>query len=98
MLANISFYWFTGAIGSSFYPYYFRKRRGWPVSPERPATAPTGYAAFPKEMVRPPRSIAEKSFTNIRRWTEMPRGGHFAAMEQPDALAEDVRAFFRPLR
>jgi pimeloyl-ACP methyl ester carboxylesterase len=98
MLANISFYWFTGAIGSSFYPYYFRKRRGWPVSPERPATAPTGYAAFPKEMVRPPRSIAEKSFTNIRRWTEMPRGGHFAAMEQPEALAEDVRAFFRELR
>jgi pimeloyl-ACP methyl ester carboxylesterase len=98
MLANISFYWFTGAIGSSFYPYYFRKRRGWPVSPERPVTAPTGYAAFPKEMVRPPRSIAEKSFTNIRRWTEMSRGGHFAAMEQPEALAEDVRAFFRELR
>ena len=98
MLANISFYWFTGAIGSSFYPYYFRKRRGWPVSPERPATAPTGYAAFPKELVRPPRSIAEKSFVDIRRWTVFPRGGHFAAMEQPDALAADVRAFFRQLR
>jgi microsomal epoxide hydrolase len=98
MLANISFYWFTGAIGSSFYPYYFRKRRGWPVSAENPVTAPTGYAAFPKEMVRPPRSIAEKVFPNIRRWTMMPRGGHFAAMEQPEALAEDVQAFFRDLR
>ncbi len=98
MLANICFYWFTGAIGSSFYPYYFRKRRGWPVSVERPATAPTGYAAFPKEMVRPPRSVAEKTFTNIRRWTVFPRGGHFAAMEQPEALAGDVRAFFRELR
>jgi pimeloyl-ACP methyl ester carboxylesterase len=98
MLSNISFYWFTGAIGSSFYPYYFRKRRGWPVSPEQPATVPTGYAEFPKEMLHPPRSIAEKTFTDIRRWTVMPRGGHFAAMEQPDALAEDVRAFFRPLR
>jgi len=98
MLSNISFYWFTGAIGSSFYPYYFRKHRGWPVSPAQPATAPTGYAEFPKEMLHPPRSIAEKTFTDIRRWTVMPRGGHFAAMEQPDALAEDVRAFFRPLR
>ncbi|MDE3177089.1 MAG: epoxide hydrolase [Pseudomonadota bacterium] len=98
MLANISLYWFTGAIGSSFYPYYFRKHRGWPVTPERPATAPLGYAAFPKEMVRPPRSIAQKTFTDIRRWTEFPHGGHFAAMEQPEALAGDVRAFFRGLR
>ena len=98
MLANISFYWFTGAIGSSFYPYYFRRRRKWPVSVERPATAPVGYAEFPKEILRPPRSIAEKFFTDIRRWTVMPKGGHFAAMEQPEALAHEVRAFFRELR
>ena len=98
MLANISLYWFTGAIGSSFYPYYFRKRRGWPVSPERPATAPVGYAAFPHEMIRPPREFAQGSFTDIRRWTEFDKGGHFAAMEQPEALAVDVRAFFRDLR
>jgi microsomal epoxide hydrolase len=98
MLADISFYWFTGAIGSSFYPYYFRKRRGWPVSPEHPATAPTAYAAFPKEMLRPPRSLAERTFTDIRRWTVFARGGHFAAMEQPEALAADVQAFFRELR
>ena len=98
MLANISFYWFTGAIGSSFYPYYFRKRRGWPVSTERPATAPVGYAAFPHEMVRPPRDIATPSFTDLRRWTTFEKGGHFAAMEQPEALAGDVRAFFRELR
>ena len=56
------------------------------------------YAAFPKEMVRPPRSVAEKTFADIRRWTEFPRGGHFAAMEQPEALAGDVLAFFRELR
>src|SRR6185437_13385239 len=87
MLANISFYWFTGAIGSSFYPYYYRRRRPWPVSPQRPATAPTGYAQFPKEMLRPPRALAEQSFTDIRRWSVMPKGGHFAAMEQPQALA-----------
>jgi pimeloyl-ACP methyl ester carboxylesterase len=98
MLANISFYWFTGAIGSSFYPYYFRRHLPWPIPESAAVTAPTGYAAFPAEILRPPRSLAEKTFTNIRRWTTMPRGGHFAAMEQPEALAEDVRAFFRPLR
>jgi pimeloyl-ACP methyl ester carboxylesterase len=59
---------------------------------------PTGYAAFPKEILRPPRSLAERTFANIRRWSVMPRGGHFAAMEQPEALAREVRAFFRELR
>ena len=59
---------------------------------------PTGYAEFPKEIVRPPRSIAEKTYTDIRRWTVMPKGGHFAALEQPEALAAEVREFFRPLR
>jgi microsomal epoxide hydrolase len=98
MLANISFYWFTGAIGSSFYPYYFRRHRPWPISAEKPVTAPTGYAEFPKEMLRPPRSLAEKSFTDIRRWTVFPKGGHFAAMEQPAALAADIQAFFKDLR
>ena len=61
-------------------------------------TVPTGYAEFPREILRPPRSVAEKMFTDIRRWTVMKKGGHFAAMEQPEALAEDVRAFYRPLR
>ena len=61
-------------------------------------TVSTGYAQFPREMLRPPRSLAERMFTDIRRWTVMPKGGHFAAMEQPDALAEDVRAFYRSLR
>jgi pimeloyl-ACP methyl ester carboxylesterase len=59
---------------------------------------PMGYVAFPKEIARPPRSIAVQTYANIQRWTEMPRGGHFAALEQPEALARDVQAFFRPLR
>jgi len=58
---------------------------------------PTAYAAFPKEIVRPPRSWAERVY-NIRRWTVMPSGGHFAALEEPEALVDDVRAFFRDLR
>lgn len=98
MLANISLYWFTAAIGSSFWPYYGRLHTGWPISPARPITVPVGYAAFPKEIIVPPRSIAEKTYTNIQRWTEMKKGGHFAAMEQPAALAEEIRQFFRPLR
>jgi microsomal epoxide hydrolase len=57
-----------------------------------------GYCAFPKEIVRPPRSVASQMFTNIQRWAEMPKGGHFAAMEQPEAPAGEVQAFFRPLR
>ena len=52
---------------------------------------------FPKELARAPRSWVEGRM-NITHWTEMPRGGHFAAMEQPELLLEDVRAFFRPLR
>lgn len=97
MLGNICLYWFTGAIGSSFWPYYARMHGAWPV-PEAGVTAPMGYAAFPKEIMRPTRSAAERTYTDIRRWTEMPRGGHFAAMEQPLLLSEEIRAFFRPLR
>ena len=58
---------------------------------------PTAYSDFPREIVRPPRSMAERVF-NIQRWTPMDRGGHFAALEQPEALAADIRAFFRPFR
>jgi microsomal epoxide hydrolase len=97
MLANISFYWFTGAIGSSFWPYYARMHREWPVPRGEKVTVPTGYAEFPKEMVRPPRSLAEAMFADIRRWEVMPRGGHFAAMEQPDLLTQELRAFVSAL-
>jgi pimeloyl-ACP methyl ester carboxylesterase len=98
LLANISLYWFTGAIGSSFFPYYFRMHRPWPIPEGGRIAVPTGYSEFPREMLRAPRSLAERTYTDIRRWTVMPRGGHFAAMEQPAALADDIRAFFRPLR
>jgi microsomal epoxide hydrolase len=97
LLANISLYWLTGAIGSSFWPYYARMHGPWPI-PDGGVTAPTGYAAFPREIVRPPRSIAARTYADIRRWTEMPKGGHFAAMEQPEALAREIVEFFRPLR
>jgi pimeloyl-ACP methyl ester carboxylesterase len=98
LLANIALYWFTGAIGSSFWPYYARMHGPWPIPEGETVDVPTGYCAFPREIVRPPRSVAERTFTDIRRWTVMPRGGHFAAMEQPEVLAKEIREFFRPLR
>ena len=94
MLANVSLYWFTGAIGSSFWTYYARQHGAWPVP--FPVTVPTAYAAFPKEILRPPRAVAQRHYTNIKRWTEMKKGGHFAALEQPDALARDIIDFFSP--
>ncbi|HEX6722469.1 MAG TPA: epoxide hydrolase, partial [Burkholderiaceae bacterium] len=97
LLANISLYWFTGAIGSSFWPYYARLHGPWPV-PDSGIHVPTGYAEFPREILRPPRSVAERVYRNIQRWSVMPRGGHFAAMEQPELLAREITEFFRPLR
>jgi pimeloyl-ACP methyl ester carboxylesterase len=98
LLANISLYWFTGAIGSSFWPYYTRRHRPWPIPDGCTIAVPTGYCEFPREMLRPPRSLAARTYTDIRRWKVFSRGGHFAALEQPEALAEELREFFRPLR
>jgi microsomal epoxide hydrolase len=98
LLANISLYWFTGAIGSSFWPYYARMHGPWPIPAGATVGVPTGYCEFPREILRPPRSLAARTYTDLRRWSVMPKGGHFSALEQPDALAEEVRAFFRPLR
>jgi len=97
LLTNITLYWVTGAINSSFWPYYARYHAPWPIGDGQRVEVPTAYAAFPKEIVRPPRAWAERVY-NIRRWTVMPSGGHFAALEEPRALVDDVRAFFRDLR
>ncbi len=97
MLANISLYWFTGAIGSSFWPYYARMHGPWPIPEGTTVDVPMGYAEFPKEILRPPRALAERAYTDIRRWSVMPKGGHFAALEQPEALAREVKEFFRAL-
>lgn len=98
LLANIGLYWFTGAIGSSFWPYYARMHGPWPIPEGQTVDIPMGYCEFPQEMLHPPRSIAARAYSDIRRWSVMPRGGHFAAMEQPEALADEIKAFFRPLR
>jgi pimeloyl-ACP methyl ester carboxylesterase len=69
----------------------------WPIPEGARVAVPTGYTEFPAEILRPPRSVAEKVY-NIQRWVRMDKGGHFAALEQPEALAREIRAFFRPLR
>ena len=97
LLTNIMLYWVTGAIGSSFWPYYARAHSAWPISERRPVRVPTAYASFPREILHPPRGWAERVY-DIRRWTAMPAGGHFAALEEPEALTADIRAFFRDLR
>jgi microsomal epoxide hydrolase len=58
---------------------------------------PAAFAMFPKDLSSPPREWAERFF-DVRRWSEMPRGGHFAALEQPELLVRDIREFFRPFR
>jgi len=66
--------------------------------PEKSHLCQTYAAEFPKEILRPPRSLAEKMYSDIRGWSKMPKGGHFAALEQPQLLAQEIREFFRPLR
>ncbi len=98
LLTNVMIYWVTGAIGSSFWPYY-AVRHGAPALPsgEGRIPVPAAHARFPKEILQIPRSWAETVY-DIRRWTDMESGGHFAAAEEPEALAADLRAFFSDLR
>ncbi len=96
MLTNITIYWVTQTATSSARLYYESSRA--PTSgPIGRIEVPTGAAIFPYELFITPRKWAEASY-NITHWTEMPRGGHFAAMEQPELFVEDLRTFFRPLR
>ncbi|HZS10433.1 MAG TPA: epoxide hydrolase [Blastocatellia bacterium] len=96
LLTNLTIYWATETIHSSVRLYYEAMRNPPPNAAER-VTVPTGVAIPPKDIVPAPREFAER-FYNLRHWTELPRGGHFAALEEPELLVEDIRAFFRPLR
>ncbi len=98
MLANICLYWFSGAIGSSFWPYYARNRRPWFVPAGERIEVPVGYCEFPKEMLRPERKLAEKTYIDIKRWSKMRQGGHFAALENSEVLAKEMFIFFNLLK
>jgi microsomal epoxide hydrolase len=94
LLTNVTIYWLTNTATSSARIYY--ESRVAPPNPRR-VEVPTACALFPKEITTPPRRWVEARY-NLTRWTEMPRGGHFAALEEPELLVDDVRAFFRGLR
>jgi microsomal epoxide hydrolase len=104
LISNVMLYWVTETITSSFGPYADVARAGagtWIREKLKSLTGssetPAAFAMFPKDLSHPPREWAERFF-NVQRWTEMSRGGHFAALEEPELLAEDIRTFFRPLR
>jgi len=97
LLTNIMIYWVTQTINSSERLYFESFRSGRFSAADAKVEVPTGCAIFPKEIIRPPRRWAEAHF-DVRQWTEMPRGGHFAALEEPEALVEDIRSFFRKVR
>jgi microsomal epoxide hydrolase len=94
LLTNIMIYWVTGTIGSSMRMYYENNHA---LPPIGRIEVPTGIAVFPADILLPPQEWAERKL-QIARWTSMPRGGHFAAMEEPELLVDDIRSFFRPLR
>ena len=89
----LTLYWVTGTIGTSMRLYGAEMRDRWRLGPGDLIGVPAAAADFPAEIVRPPREWAERIFSDLRSWTEMPRGGHFAAFEEPELLAGDVTAF-----
>lgn len=102
MLTNIMVYLVTGTVGTGLWPYrgIIEDGFGTPLQPGDRITKPVGIAKLPFEVplyAFPPRSQVEKHFANIVQWTEFAEGGHFAAMEQPEAFLEDIREFAKKL-
>ena len=100
LLTNIMIYLVTGTFTTSTWIYYGRREEGGRLlSPEgRRVEVPCAMAVFPEEMLAwPPKSYVDRIY-NVQQWTEMPRGGHFGAMEEPDLMVEDIRKFARSLR
>lgn len=97
LLANVTLYWVTGTIHSSIRLYKESRADPLRLAPGERVRVPCGIARFPREAPFPPREWVERGY-DVAHWTEMPRGGHFAALEEPELLARDVREFFRNLR
>jgi microsomal epoxide hydrolase len=96
LLTNVSIYWFTNTITSSTRIYY--ENRNTPQEkPMEFINVPTGASIFPAEIFITPRAWAEAAY-DLRHWTVMDRGGHFAALEEPELYLNDLRTFFRLLR
>ena len=99
LLTLLTIYWATGTITSSLRDYYDNRRHGVALGPDDVVRVPTGIAVFTNHLVPegdPPREWAERLY-DVRRWTVMPRGGHFAPVEEPELLSADIRALFAAL-
>lgn len=99
LITVMMLYWITESFGTSARYYYEAAHHLWKPSHDRQPVveAPTGIAYFPKEVIHMPKAWAERYY-NLQHWTDIPSGGHFAPMEEPEALVKDVRTFFRQLR
>jgi pimeloyl-ACP methyl ester carboxylesterase len=97
LLTNIMIYWVTQTINSSVRLYCETMRSGRFAAAAERVRVPTGCSIFPKELYRPPRRWAEAHY-DVVQWSTHASGGHFAALEEPAALVEDLRSFFRKLR
>lgn len=97
LLTNVMIYWLSESIGSSMRLYYEGRLRPMHFKKGERVNAPCGVVRFRKEAPFPPREWVDRGY-NIQRWTEIPTGGHFAALEEPELLVKDIRTFFRALR
>ncbi|SDE33230.1 epoxide hydrolase family protein [Paraburkholderia lycopersici] len=97
LLTNLSLYWFTESIGSSVQLYWENRLQPFRFAQGQRVLPPVAFARFPREINHLPRSWVERVF-DVAQWTDMPRGGHFAAMEEPGLLAADIRRFFKRFR
>jgi pimeloyl-ACP methyl ester carboxylesterase len=95
-LGNVTLYWVTGTVGSSMRIYRERQLSDNDEAPRKMKT-PVAYAVFPKEVVAAPERWIDQTYNVVQR-TEMPKGGHFAALEQPDLMVQDIRKFFGQLK
>jgi len=94
LLANVSLYWFTQTIHSSVRIYNENSKNSMVFKKNNYIKVPVTYTQFPKELSKPPKEFLSKGY-NIQSWTQMEKGGHLAASEQPQLLAKDLRVFFK---
>ena len=92
LLTTVSLYWFTRSMPSAIRLYWEGRKRPMRFHADERVAVPVAVAHFPKEIPIPPRRYVERGY-NVTRWTEMKRGGHFAALEEPEKLADDIRSF-----
>ncbi len=97
LITNVMLYWVTGTAASAARLYRETMQGGSLNDPVPYVQAPTGVGRYPREILRWPRAWVERQY-NLTHWADMARGGHFAAMEQPQLFSEDLRTFFRTVR